>query len=40
MREHLRDDTEEVFDRNIRDRVDALLDDSDELVVVLGRHGL
>jgi hypothetical protein len=35
---HLRDDSEKVLDRNIRDRVDALLDYSDELLVVLGRH--
>lgn len=35
---HLRDDSEKVLDRNIWDRVDALLDYSDELLVVLGRH--
>ena len=35
---YLRDDSEKVLDRNIGDRVDALLDDSDELLIILGGH--
>ena len=34
----LRDGSEKVLDRDIGDWVDALLDDSDELLVILGRH--